>query len=229
VDLLGRVVVPPVARWDWDRDNDFNYIGVKCDSRTWCEIGPEDFEPSEAIEILDQSRTKRAVIKGYYDQQYLADVDGDEPTNVFGTIFPGEHLKGNGQIRLEPSEDTWYHVAKITFEETTLYPGASGEFRRYIRRYKADGVFPVQWFKHGRNTPYEVQLNPTPVDPQDIYLGRLNNRALPSQAIRYHYHPGLKDVPPTVRWRWDLADEMTWFSCPAEGCCEKVKLLAGDD
>ena len=224
VDLLGRPVVPPVARWDWDERHDRNYIGVRCDSLTWCEIGPRGFVPSEPITIaVPPARTRRTVIKGYYDQQYLANENGDEPTKVFGTIFPGEDLKANGQIDPKNPNAT-YHVAEISFREKRLLP--SSEFRRYVKRYRKEDVPVVEnTLTHARSTSYRVQPILDPPDEYGYYRGSLNSHALPDSAILFHYHPGLKDVPPTVRWRWDIKDELTWFSCPGEGCCEKVKLL----
>jgi hypothetical protein len=219
VDLLGRPLSPPVARWDWDEVHDRNYIGVRCDSVTWCEIGPRDFQPSAPI---PHPTLQRNYIKGYYDQQYLANEEGDEPTKVFGTIFPGDDLKQVGQI--DPGNaQGMYHVAEISFRETRLLP--SSEFKRYVKRYRRENVGFIEAPTHARSTSYRVQPILDPVDEYGYYRGWLNGHALPERAIRYHYHPGLADVPPTVRWRWDIEDELTWFSCPAEGCCEKVKLL----
>ena len=219
VDLLGRPIVPPVARWDWDEKHDRNYIGVRCDSITWCEVGPRGFERSNPI---PHPTMRRDFIKGYYDQQYLANEDGDEPTKVFGTIFPGDDLKRNGQIDPGNAART-YHVAEISFREKRPLP--SSEFKRYVMRYRREDVGWFEQLTHSRSTSYRVQPIPDPVDEYGYYRGSLNALALPDSAILYHYHPGLKDVPPTVRWRWDVKDELTWFSCPAEGCCEKVKLL----
>ena len=221
VDLLGRPIAPPVARWDWDPVRRRNYIGVKCDAETWCEIGPEGFDVSTPLSMIDPTtRAIRPIIKGYYDQQFLADAAGQRPSTVFGTIRPGEHEKHAGQIDTTTSE--WYHVAHMVFREEGTAPSA--DFVRYVRRFANKDVPSMLPNPHSDTSSYYLQPNQAASSLTDNYRGRLKARVLAPDAVVFRTHAHLEGVPPTVRWRWDIRDELTWVACPAEGCCEKVKL-----
>ena len=128
VDYRGRPIAPPVARWDWDPRAKLNYIGIKCTQKVWCEIGWPGFDTSVAIR---DRVTGRGIIKGYYDQQFLANADGSAPSSVFGTIEPGAHMKDTSQMH--HGDKQWYHVANLTFHDTV---GASSpDYVHYVRDY----------------------------------------------------------------------------------------------
>src|SRR5207253_8924149 len=78
--------IPAVARWDWDKGNGYNYIGVRCGDKTWCEIGQNgSFRVSDPF-----PSTGTPLIKGYYDRQFLS--YKGFVSDVLATIVPGAEL-----------------------------------------------------------------------------------------------------------------------------------------
>lgn len=210
VDMHGLPIAPPVARWDWDPVHQLNYIGVKCDSLTWCEIGPPGFAVSEA-QLLPH--TNRPIFKGYYDEQFLADSGGQTVSSVYGRIMPGEdtrdvHTMHHGTPR-------WYHASTVVFSERG--PAPSHTFDKYSQWYSTTsaGIGPRRMIDSSA-----LRLFPLPGSPLSGYRGRLNSLTLPDAQIVYHYHGGLIHVA-TVRWRWLYHDESTWSYCDPAGCCER--------
>lgn len=219
VDMAGDSVAPPVARWDWDETHDHNYMGVKCGTSRWCEIGRPGFVPSVPLTIPVPKLGRANVIKGYYDQQYLASLDGKTPTTVFGTIVPDEDLKKHGKMK--HYDVRWHEVAEITLQETAN--DKTNEYRRYVRQYAGEPLFDALL---GKRKQAELELRPDLAtgDILRLWVGRLNGKALRDGGIVFHYHRG-SHGPPTVRWRWHHDDERTWSYCDPEGCCETTRLL----
>lgn len=222
VDMKGDPVAPPVARWDWDSTHAYNYIGVMCGAATWCEIGPDGFDPRPPLQHTHRTtRVVRPILKGYYDEQYLANATGTQPTRVFGTITPG--MDTQSHQTMQHGARRWYHVAQLTFRNDTH--GKYQEYDRYVREYT--GAAP----SHVRRTTTSQTLHPgtSPLGPDklSVYAGRLNNRNLPHNAVMYRFHaphPGVTPTP-TARWRWVELDEKTWSYCNPDGCCEVQQLF----
>jgi hypothetical protein len=208
-DMVGRVIAPPVARWDWDATHALNYIGVKCDADTWCEIGPRELTVSPTRYIPN---TERAIFKGYYDEQFLADSGGQTVSGVYGTIMPGRHTSDVRGMSYKVRQ--WYHVASLSFLEHA--PSPSHTFQKYTKWYFA--APPT-----GQGAPATANLELFPLAgvlfPKG-YRGQLNHNAVPDSEIVFHWHPGSVRVA-TVRWRWLYRDESTWSYCDPEGCCER--------
>ena len=226
VDMNGDEVAPPVARWDWDSTHALNYIGVKCGARTWCEIGPPNFVPSRPLTMrvpyfppIPFPYRTRQVLKGYYDQQLLADSTAKAPSTVFGTIMPGEDAKGRDDTR--PTGNALYEVAILEFRETDATLG--NEYRRYVRDYRDPGGPPP----NSHRTSTRLHLRPTGSGLHyDLYEGFFNSKPLGPRGVRSRPHPGhLHGGPPVVRWRWVESDERTWTYCNPDGCCESMKVL----
>lgn len=219
VDFKGRSIAPPAARWDWDPVNKYNYIGVKCSIDQWCEIGKAgEFTPSGTI-MISTPAGQKAVIKGYYDEQYLADAKGKKPTTVFGTIKPGSAIADPNEMDHDQPQNT-YRVADIELVEKG---GAQSEdFRRYV------GLYTGQLPAAGQLTSHTaLELTPDPggsVGPKKAYKGRLNGKDLPDDAIHYFQHPGRPRFG-IARWRWLPDDESTWSYCDPDGCCDTRRLL----
>jgi hypothetical protein len=208
-DMLGRVIAPPVARWDWDSTHSLNYIGVKCDADTWCEIGPRDLAVS-ATHYLPN--TQRAIFKGYYDEQFLADSGGRTVSSVFGTIMPGRHT---GDVHaMQYGVRQLYHVSSLSFVDHATTP--SHTFQKYVQWYFAS---PSTAGGKSATSKLELLPNPTILFPRG-YRGQLNGNSLPENEIVFHWHPGNIRVA-TVRWRWLYKDESTWSYCDPQGCCER--------
>lgn len=213
VDVGNRPIAPPTARWDWDPEHKVNYIGVKCGEASWCEIGPPGFHSSAPITLKNGSAP---LFRGYYDQQYLADPVTKQVSTVFGTILPGPDADTS---RMKHKHQHWYHVAQLRFEERALVESSS--YSSYRKKYGAEtpagarsAVAVSDYFLAPKFSLWKYSG----------YFGRFNNHLLNLEAIKYRLHVNSQPVP-TVRWRWDVADEMTWSYCDPEGCCENVQTL----
>ena len=222
VDMEGNALAPPVARWDWDEGARRNYMGVRCERASWCEVGWRGFTPSVPITVK-VSGQDRAVFKGYYDQQYLADSAATAPTTVFGTIKPGRALHRDGDTR---RLNTWHEVALLNLSDRA--PEKSDDYRRYVRAYA--GLPWLDMFL-GKSTDARLRLrvNRDAKNTRQRYLGRLQQKTLADTAIAYRWHSSPDDMhdepmPKPVRWRWYQKDERTWSYCDPNGCCETTAL-----
>jgi hypothetical protein len=211
VDMMGRPIAPPVARWDWDARHSLNYIGVKCDSLTWCEIGPPDLVVSAAQYLPN---TQQPIFKGYYDEQFLADSGGATVSTVYGRIMPGRHASDVRAMRHGVPQ--WYHAASLTFLERAMSP--SHTFEKYKKWYFAGP--PAAGAASPTIATTTLELFPKPGNALSGYRGRLGGNPLTDNEIVFHSHPGRIRVA-TVRWRWLYRDESTWSYCDPQGCCER--------
>jgi hypothetical protein len=231
-DMNGRPVAPPVARWDWDERLGINYIGVKCDAMTWCEIGPRGFTPSPP----QPNAAGQPIFKGYYDEQYLADSTGSRVTGIWATILPGEnardtsampagggpryhlsHLRINGRGDMR-DRDWAYYLKKFFAVQTTPLPP-------YGRAATAElMIIPIS-----AGTPYSLGATsaagaPTGIAPPlgifGVYAGESNSRWLGPKGVAFRSHPSSVVKVPVVRWRWKFDDEAAWGFCRPNGCCE---------
>jgi hypothetical protein len=217
VDMNNRPIAPPVARWDWDETHRLNYIGVKCDSVTWCEIGPRDFVPS----VPQRTAANRPILKGYYDEQYLADSSGTRVTSVFGTIIPGRDERDTSGI--SPGIAKWFHLAQLRIHETGKQPSPDYDF--YRRKFFATPAAATPPF--GLSAIADLMIRPKVPVLSNGYDGRSNGHLLgnplahppiPGVIFRSHWSSHVK--VPTVRWTWHYRDEGTWGYCSPYGCCE---------
>ena len=228
VDMVGDSIAPPVARWDWDASNELNYIGVRCDADTWCEIGPDNLVPSPKRTLRSLLFPKNApnsdawVIKGYYDEQFLANAAGDAPTSVFATIVPG--FDARTLQDLDDKKGGPREVARLELRETGRTIGA--EYDRYVQKFKTRGIGGPP--RDRQTVTYlELRPNPSPTEKHP-YLGRFGGKDLDADAVVVRKHKDhLHDGPPVVRWRWVAKDELTWSYCEPDGCCESTKTLLG--
>jgi hypothetical protein len=217
VDMNDRPIAPPVARWDWDATHRLNYIGVKCDSITWCEIGPRDFVPS----VPQRTAANRPILKGYYDEQYLADSTGTRVTSVFGTIIPGRDERDTSAMI--PGTAKWFHLAQLRIHETGKQP--SQDYRFYLRKFFASPLASTPPF--GSSAIADLTISPRVPVLSKGYDGWSNGHPLgnplaqppvPGVIFRSHWSSHVK--VPTVRWTWRYRDDGTWGYCRPVGCCE---------
>ena len=214
-DMLNQQISPPTARWDWDSEHRRNYIGVKCDDISWCEIGPSGFLPSAAR----LNPAGKPLIKGYYDEQLLAEPrPSTRPSSVLGTLMPGTHARDITQMKHWIPR--WWGAAVISISELGRRRGAagsaqSGAFDFYVRKFKLK-VGAV-----GAPPQGELELRPVNVlAPHSGYYPRIGGQTDGSWYIHYHRHDNTSLKVPTVRWRWMEKDESTWSYCDPAGCCE---------
>jgi Big-like domain-containing protein len=208
VSPIGTRDVPPVARWDWDSTQGRNYMGIRC-GRVWCEIGRPGFTPSKAL----QTENGQDIIKGYYDEQYLADAHGSL-SKVFGTIRPGEDGRVPRRVR---RDGHWYHAALIRIDMPRRdYTLDRTAFEFYVKQFqlKPNNDAPR------RTAVGDLEIMGDPESASDDYELRINHRSGPNWKMTFHSHPGSENLTGTVRWRWQERDEGAWTYCEPAGCCE---------
>lgn len=223
VDMEGNALAPPVARWDWDEGGRRNYMGVRCERASWCEVGWKRFTPSIPITVKVNGQV-RPVFKGYYDQQYLADSAAAAPTTVFGTIKPGKALHRAGNTE---RVNVWHEVALLTLQERAQEK--SRHYRRYVDAYAGLPWFDFMLGKE-KDAKLRLRVNRDARSTRTRYRGRLQQTDLVDTAIAYRWHSAPDDMhdepmPKPVRWRWYQKDERTWSYCDPNGCCETTALL----
>lgn len=214
---------PPVARWDWDRREKQQYIGIKC-GVAWCEIGPVGFTPSPPLPVAsnaDSSVRRVRLIKGWYDQQLLAKLTEDggmQPSGVLGTVIADPRL---GQWSDADFLEKHADVAQVVLEVL------EGNERRTLMYYqKKYNVHPARYDGPAklaiRNTAEE---NPSGYWNARIRRGGLfglftdKNVNIVRRAVDRTTFNESYVVPAVARWRWIQGDEGIWTRC-TDGCCE---------
>ena len=111
VNTVGEV--PPVSRWDWDRSDSLQYIGIACPTG-WCEIhAPGPFQSSPTY-----GGPNDPITKGSYDEQYLATNVSGHITHdgiTFGTVYPDPRLAQQTMA----SYRSWQPVAWVALRTTS--------------------------------------------------------------------------------------------------------------
>ena len=224
--------LPSVARWDREPGpRGRQYIGIRCGNE-WCEIGPRDFVSSadlpntplhaaylNAFEELPGTPETPAAeklrviqVKGWYDQQMLAEFDGTalRRTSVLGTIIPhpGLHAIENA----ERFAGQWIPAAYV--HVTAAYKGyepPSGA-RALNRIYIC--------LETGARTCSGAPSASTCAAPGGDRWWAAIDRPTSGREIRCVHFDGKSTVIPAAaaRWRWLETDETTWVRC-AQGCC----------
>lgn len=227
-------LLPSVARWDREPGpRGRQYIGIRCENE-WCEIGPTGFISSDGLpdtpvhtaylsefqempgepETPAEDKLRVVQVKGWYDQQLLAEFDAGSlrRTSVLGTIIPHPGLKritNNDRFAGKWIPAAYVHVtaAYKLFEPPS---GARSLNRIYIclatPTERCDGApesAPAGCVSSGGGQWWAAIDRPT--------SGR---------EIRCVHFDGTSTVIPAAaaRWRWLETDETTWVRC-AQGCC----------
>jgi hypothetical protein len=230
---------PPVARWDWDSVGKQQYIGIKCGSGDWCEIGPELFTPSSAdldpsTATTPEARVRR--IKGWYDEQYLdtattADPTKFVPTAVKATVIPHPDLKtysfapGTWHVTAHVALDAPLQLYKNKFNFDPVTIGAAQaqmnrmEFCRGTRNECAipsaealpkGTCGPMNWFWSAIKARWWARI---------LAASELTTTNYRYYCVIRRGHPVQLGVPGTARWRWLAKDPSIWEEC-THGCCE---------
>ena len=211
-DHEGGDEVPPVARWDWDPENEVNYMGVRCGRTTWCEIGKKDFVSMPGLTV---GSGNKKLFKGYYDQQYLADEEGNR-SDVWATVRPGRAAI-LGQIQRNKD---WHEIAELILEA----PTGSTAFEFYRDKLNLNtstlggritGKGSMAIYSESKNDP-EIGKN---------WRLQVNGKSVADGIMTHRGHGQASHRAKSVRWRWHEEDETVWSFCPEDGCCEMAGLL----
>lgn len=231
---LDTAAIPPVARWDWDEVARQHYIGIRC-GKIWCEVGAPGFTPSAHYQLPNGPTSKEEwrvrSIKGWYDQQPLADIGAKRPIpSVVGTVFPGPSLDG---LLKTGSTGHWFTAAYVNLSRPSPY------YKNMLNLDAVSDALPLKrmntlLFCHGRrdqcipNTATAASfLRPCGLpltSGQEIIWFQIKPAVEGEPkygCVKRHDHSMevTKRIPNTARWRWLLDDETIWKEC-IQGCCE---------
>jgi hypothetical protein len=228
---------PPVARWDWDATNGKQYIGIKCGG-AWCEIGDRGLVPSTPIPVRGtEPRAERRVkqIKGWYDQQYLADDRANlpVPSGITGTIIPDTLL---GHLNQPGDFGRFIHAADVVLMKTSTADDP------VLVRYRAKFNFAESTFDIPNKVflcagagctpavgeaavacapgnPWSARVIPAATGPGTSVLKCITRMEASDYFVgAVGASAPVILVPGTTRWRWLRNDEGTWMRC-MYGCC----------
>lgn len=228
---------PPVARWDWDRDNNTQHIGIAC-GIAWCDIGKAGFHPSRPHALSTGAPNDRVIaVKGWYDEQRLAvpstmvtafaSATALIPGHVIGTFVPMPDLGSDAGPSVGSRYDgKWVRVATVGMTDTSgVYLGKLNIVSSPVLN-AVDSVSLCygklrQCITNTGITPKKCKATDFPDSLR--WWGMITNPVTtPSYFCvtrRGHENiPGLH-IPGIVRWRWAIKDETMWIRC-LEGCCE---------
>lgn len=222
---------PAVARWDWDSLHHWQTIGLKC-GRAWCEVGPTGFETTRPPVLFVGAGTQKLrrtrMIKGWYDQQFLADTGADgtvKPSRIWGTIWPDSGLDDADTVRAF-RRGSWVRVAQVALEDRSGVVGTANPYKTRMNLDLTNATGPFNTISLCRGT--RAQCHPdltTLCDGDGQWWGRVDDATNDGSPARYlctvrRAHDALAyHVPGSARWRWLATDETTWKRCDA-GCCE---------
>lgn len=219
--------VPPVGRWDVDAKVAVQLMGIKCDDR-WCDIGGQfDFEPRRPAG--DATRPKEQRIKGWYDEQRLAEFDPGSgnvttPGASTATVIPDRELGSYTMPGFEASGVTWLPVARVAMDKGSITYSKKNGFEPVPSSMPMNAMTYVYLCKGDAD---RCQIPATAVDlrarcvsnPRWWAKTQHGPAAAKYYCVKYRGHPAGFSIPAVVRWRWRANDETIWISCP-EGCCE---------
>jgi hypothetical protein len=236
---LTDTVIPPVARWDRDPNNDQYYFGVKCGA-AWCEVGAQGFASSTSIldrlnaaaasSGLTSGQRSRHAVKAWYDEQYLAVMSGGKaiPSKIKGTVIPDV-----GLITPISFDNNWVPVVRVLLD-TTLQ-GNNPYKDKLNLAHTPPGQYNVVALCHSTTGCPGMDTPPTCTSPAyqtaASMSGQPQNWYAKITRVDSHveYHCVIARSPPSsiasaiprsARWHFLDDDDIIWQWCPS-GCCEE--------
>ena len=198
---------PQVARWDWDQQSGWQYVGIMCGAG-WCDVGPKGFTSSPAV----------YGIKGWYDEQRLATVassGGLQPGSAHGIIIPDPALGhlNNATDFHQSSGSPWVHVANV------LLTGSSP----YSSKLRLQPGWNKIYLCYGSAAACGVPPQAQTCSPGGMWWALIKPphwwQSKTYRCVTQRLHSGIV-IPATVRWRWLTNDETGWIRCVQNGCCQ---------
>ena len=156
------------------------------------------------------------LVKGWYDEQYLAEgTTGDlKPMRVRGTAFPHPLLDRMNNETMFAGK--WKPVSYLVLDGD---PGVKYKTRLNLEQgrntvYYCFGAFSAC-------EPTGVSEPPCPTEADHKWWAKIESGQ--THDVKYYCvtrrtHPNGNEIPGAVRWRWDEDDEKLWVRCP-QGCC----------
>lgn len=240
---FSRQQYPAVARWDWDQTTKQQYIGIKCGG-AWCEVGTDSFVREDAYlatPTVQTAATQIQRIKGWYDEQLLAEPDQGEykPSQVTGTIFPDSSLGKWTTADYSRIGDPWRPVAYIALsrhskyykDELNLDRTPRGAPLRSLNRLsfclgtRAFCGVPALEIAHA--PPAECDVVDSRGSPAISWWARIDPAMVGNPLFRcvsqMDHSAEVSSIPATARWHWLAKRETVWKEC-VTGCCQ-VRVL----
>jgi len=225
----GPTVVPPVARWDWDRNKQLQFIGIKCGNE-WCEIGPKGFGQSpdhkwDEFQNLPgkENLPSQAELppgrlrKGWYDEQRLAIKDGQDLVPADEPAIAIPHPALNRHNNPVWYENHWRPAAFVILPtDLQGYDAKNKNWKKGVNRVslcwesKTDGCIP--------DAEKPVCKDDWKSDDGRAWWAKTKSSGNNEEYGCVKRCERDQPVPGTVRWRWQEDDEKLWIRC-ATGCC----------
>ncbi len=238
---------PPVARWDFDTQNQLYYIGIKCGD-AWCEIGAAGgraLTPSASFAYnpsASDGENRVLRVKGWHDQQNLAiDVPSTGtavPSGILGTVVPHPELGSYTAARYE--KGNWVLSGYVGMDTTNAIQDA---VKTYKKKFNFDPV-PVALplssmntlsFCYGKRDECAIPEPPAGRGCNDksfffwysrvwwVKIEAAIDHSVMYRCVTRRGHSGMSgadQIAPTARWRWVAEDETVWEYCMSHACCE---------
>jgi len=236
---LSPADIPEVTRWDWDAEQQRQYIGLRC-AEQWCEVsgGPLSPSPSAFDAGIRPTSMAAAVppipripnglgmsneihrvvtVKGWYDEQRLdlRDSKGKPVlTNIVGTVIPHPAL----DRAPFDSVGEWTPVAFINV--TADYPGKVPLKRGMSRVFLCK---ETNGECHAKTTTACLPEPPDPASPTAPPTTWWTKIVAADNTVAYHCirrrkHGGMAIPAAAARWNWHELDAKTWVQC-GTACC----------
>jgi hypothetical protein len=236
---------PPSARWEWAPAIGEYRIGLSADT-AWLEIGRRLPDSMSVMDVSTRAHSlgsaigsgdpwsgeqlKRAVIKGWYDEQIL-DLYDTTTNGLVSTGIRGFAVPDWGIVRTEMVDDyrDWYRSAYVYLEPVDqIHPDAFQKYREKMNfgRTQWDDPNIVDLCLQKASGDCDVALDTLPnlqceqEEGSGTWLARITNADTDLAEIRCVVRCGHEGtpVPATARWRGVEKDAKLWMRC-AQGCC----------
>jgi len=195
--------IPAVARFVEKQSRRVG-LGIRCGTN-WCNLGFTGTGggnmdvAAHPVPAPGAAHYVRRVVRGWYDQQFLALPNGSSPFGVISSVLASTVPDDNLESYTTPAAfATRRHVADVTFPNGGI----------------AGTKYETRWHFKSKGNTVDLQLNPT-TSNWTVYV---NGVPYDNLTVKYTSHAGFP-IAGTARWHWKPNDESLWVRC-IDGCCE---------